>query len=138
MSDHGFSVAVYNRSKAVTEAFLAGPAAGLEIQGATELEEFVELLAKPRKIMLLIKAGDPVDEMIERVVPLLEPGDLVIDGGNSHFEDTCRRAAGLADRGIRFIGAGVSGGEEGARLGPSLMPGGDPGAWPSSARSSPP
>ena len=130
MSDHGFSVAVYNRSKAVTEAFLAGPAAGLEIRGAAELDEFVELLARPRKIILLIKAGGPVDEMIERLTPLLETGDLIIDGGNSHFEDTGRRVKELAAKGIRYIGSGVSGGEEGARRGPSLMPGGDPSAWP--------
>jgi 6-phosphogluconate dehydrogenase len=131
MNDHGYSVAVYNRSPGPLHEFLTGPAAGRDdIVGAKTLESFVENLAKPRKIMLLIKAGNPVDEMIAHLLPLLEPGDLVMDGGNSHFEDTVRRAKALGDQGIRFIGTGVSGGEEGARHGPSLMPGGDPAAWP--------
>jgi 6-phosphogluconate dehydrogenase len=130
MSDHGYAVAVYNRSSAVTDAFLAGAAAGREIRGAESLERFVKLLARPRKVILLIKAGEPVDDMIERLAVLLEPGDLIIDGGNSHFEDTVRRSRSLAERGLHFIGSGVSGGEEGARHGPSLMPGGDSGGWP--------
>ena len=129
MSDHGYSVAVYNRSGAATEEFLAGPASGRDIRGSSSLEGFVRLLAKPRKILLLVKAGEAVDEMIKRLVPLLEVGDLIIDGGNSFFEDTGRRAGELADRGILFIGSGISGGEEGARQGPSLMPGGDPAGW---------
>jgi 6-phosphogluconate dehydrogenase len=131
MNDHGFSVAVFNRSPAVTDAFLSGPAAGrATIVGAKKLEELVAALARPRKVMLLIKAGAAVDETIAQLAPLLAPGDLVIDGGNSYFEDTVRRSRELAAKGLRFIGTGVSGGEEGARHGPSLMPGGDPGAWP--------
>jgi 6-phosphogluconate dehydrogenase len=130
MSDQGYSVAVYNRSPKVAEDFLAGAAKGKEIHGSSTLEGFVRLLAQPRKVILLIKAGDPVDDMIERLSGLLEPGDLIIDGGNSFYEDTERRAAELAERGLLFIGTGVSGGEEGARRGPSLMPGGDRGAWP--------
>jgi 6-phosphogluconate dehydrogenase len=130
MSDQGYSVAVYNRSPKATEEFLSGPAKGRDIDGSSSLEGFVGLLGRPRKIMLLIKAGEPVDDMIGRLIPLLEPGDLVIDGGNSFFEDSERRAKELADQGILFIGSGVSGGEEGARHGPSLMPGGDKGAWP--------
>jgi 6-phosphogluconate dehydrogenase len=130
MSDHGYSVAVYNRSPEVAEAFVAGAAKGRDIRGARSLEDFVALLGRPRKIILLIKAGAPVDEMIARLSPLLEPGDLIIDAGNSHFEDTTRRGRELAGKGLRFIGSGISGGEEGARNGPSLMPGGDAGAWP--------
>jgi 6-phosphogluconate dehydrogenase len=130
ISDHGYSVAVYNRSADVTRTFLAGAAEGREIRGATSLEELVDLLAKPRKIILLIKAGQPVDDMIDRLLPLLDTGDIVIDGGNSHFEDTVRRSKALAAKGLHFIGSGVSGGEEGARHGPSLMPGGDAAAWP--------
>jgi 6-phosphogluconate dehydrogenase len=131
MNDHGFSVAVFNRSPAATDAFLAGPASGrATIIGAHKLEELVASLSRPRKVMLLIKAGAPVDEMIAQLVPLLAPGDLIIDGGNSFYEDTIRRAQDLAGKGLRFIGTGVSGGEEGARHGPSLMPGGDPEAWP--------
>jgi 6-phosphogluconate dehydrogenase len=130
MNDHGYSVVVYNRSPGPIKDFLGGPAAGRpDIPGARSLDEFVDSLAKPRKIMLLIKAGAPVDEMINRLVPLLEQGDVVIDGGNSHFEDTVRRVKALAARGLRFVGTGVSGGEEGARHGPSLMPGGDSAAW---------
>jgi 6-phosphogluconate dehydrogenase len=129
MSDHGYSVAVYNRSSAVTEEFLAGPASGRDIRGSASLEGFVRLLAKPRKVILLVKAGEAVDEMIKRLSPLLEVGDLIIDGGNSFFEDTGRRARELAAKGLLFVGTGVSGGEEGARNGPSLMPGGDPAGW---------
>jgi 6-phosphogluconate dehydrogenase len=130
MSDHGYSVAVYNRSPEVTEAFVSGAAKGRDIHGARSLEGFIELLERPRKIILLIKAGSPVDDMIARLVPLLESGDLIIDAGNSHFEDSSRRGRELAEKGLRFIGSGISGGEEGARNGPSLMPGGDAGAWP--------
>jgi 6-phosphogluconate dehydrogenase len=130
MSDQGYSVAVYNRSPKVTEEFLAGVAAGREIHGSSSLEGFVRLLARPRKIILLIKAGEPVDDMIGRLKSLLEPGDLIIDAGNSFYEDTGRRAKALAEEGLLFIGSGISGGEEGARHGPSLMPGGDHGAWP--------
>ncbi len=131
MNDHGYSVAVYNRSPGPLNEFLSGPAAGRkDIVGAHSLESFIGNLARPRKVMLLIKAGAPVDEMIGHLVPLLEPGDLIIDGGNSFFEDTVRRSKALSDQGIRFVGTGVSGGEEGARHGPSLMPGGDASAWP--------
>jgi 6-phosphogluconate dehydrogenase len=128
MSDHGYSVAVYNRSGSVTEEFL-DRAAGRDIQGSSSLEGFVKLIARPRKIILLIKAGEPVDDMIRRLEPLLDQGDLIIDGGNSFFEDSSRRARELAAKGLLFIGSGVSGGEEGARFGPSLMPGGDAAAW---------
>jgi 6-phosphogluconate dehydrogenase len=131
MNDHGFSVAVFNRSTSVTEDFVSGAAAGRPtILGAKTLEELVASLARPRKVMLLIKAGTAVDETIAKLAALLEPGDCVIDGGNSNFEDTVRRSKELAARGLLFVGSGVSGGEEGARHGPSLMPGGDPSAWP--------
>ena len=131
MNDHGYAVAVYNRTHAVTEQFLSGPAKGrTDIVGARSLEELVASLAKPRKVMLLIKAGSPVDEMLDRLLPLLEDGDVVIDGGNSYYEDTVRRAKSSGSRGILYVGMGVSGGEEGARNGPSLMPGGESAAWP--------
>ncbi len=131
MNDKGFSVAVYNRTTSKMEDFLAGPAKGREtIAGGKTLEEFVPLLAKPRKVMLMVKAGTVVDKFIDSIVPLLDEGDLVIDGGNSNFKDTIRRTKYLQDKGLLFIGTGVSGGEEGARNGPSLMPGGNPKAWP--------
>jgi 6-phosphogluconate dehydrogenase len=130
MNDHGFTVAAYNRSHSVTEEFLAGPAKGSRVIGCRTLEELVKELKRPRRVFLLVKAGKPVDAVIEQLVPLLEPGDIVIDGGNSHFPDSQRRYEALKDKGIRFIGTGVSGGEEGARRGPSIMPGGDPEAWP--------
>ncbi|MGO8695885.1 MAG: decarboxylating NADP(+)-dependent phosphogluconate dehydrogenase [Rectinemataceae bacterium] len=131
MNDHGYSVAVYNRTHAVTEQFLAGPAAGRsDIFGARSLEDLVSSLARPHKILLLIKAGAPVDEMLDRLLPLLDEGDILIDSGNSFFEDTVRRVKSCAARGMLFIGMGISGGEEGARNGPSLMPGGNETAWP--------
>ncbi len=131
MADHGYAVAVYNRTPSVTEEFLAGPARGnARIRGTHTLEELVGALAKPRRIMLLVKAGKAVDEVISSLAPLLEKGDLLIDGGNSHFPDTIRRASELEGRGLLYVGSGVSGGEEGARHGPSLMPGGSPAAWP--------
>jgi len=131
MNDHGFSVAVFNRSPEVTDQFLKCPAASRPgIVGAKSLEELVASLARPRRIMLLIKAGAAVDETIAKLLPFLEPGDCVIDGGNSNYLDTCRRAQELAGKGFLLVGSGVSGGEEGARHGPSLMPGGDPAAWP--------
>ena len=136
MNDRGRSVAVYNRSPQATRDFLAGPAATRRhgdgkpgIVGAETIEEFVALLDNPRTIMLLVKAGVAVDETIAKLLPHLEQGDLIIDGGNSFFVDTERRCQDLAAKGLSFIGTGVSGGEEGARHGPSLMPGGDPGAW---------
>jgi 6-phosphogluconate dehydrogenase len=104
--------------------------AGKSIIGAHSLKELCEKLKRPRRIMLLVKAGQAVDDFINALLPFLEPGDIIIDGGNSHFPDTNRRCRELAAKGIRFVGAGVSGGEEGARYGPSIMPGGNPEAWP--------
>jgi 6-phosphogluconate dehydrogenase len=130
MNDHGFTVAVYNRTTARVDEFLANEAKGTRVVGARSLEELVGHLKRPRRVMLLVKAGPPVDEFIARLVPLLEPGDIVIDGGNSNYHDSIRRAAALEAKGLLFVGTGVSGGEEGARHGPSLMPGGSPAAWP--------
>jgi 6-phosphogluconate dehydrogenase len=130
MADHGFTVAVHNRTTSVVDAFLAGPAKGMTIIGAHSLEELVALLKPPRRVMMLVKAGRPVDDFIEKLIPLLEPGDIIIDGGNSNYEDTMRRTAAVEAHGLLYIGAGVSGGEEGARHGPSIMPGGSPAAWP--------
>jgi 6-phosphogluconate dehydrogenase len=130
MASHGFRVAVFNRTTSKVDAFLAGRARGKPIVGAHSLSELVGTLARPRKIMIMVKAGAPVDEVIDELVPLLETGDILIDGGNSHFPDTTRRTRDLQAKGILFIGTGVSGGEEGALLGPSIMPGGNPAAWP--------
>ena len=130
MESKGFSVAVYNRTQERVTRFLEGRAKGKNIVGASSLEDLVEKLEKPRKVMLMIKAGKPVDEMIERLLPLLEEGDVIIDGGNSHFPDTIRRTAYVEEHGKLYIGTGVSGGEEGALKGPSMMPGGSPEAWP--------
>jgi len=130
MNDHGYKVAVYNRTVSKVDDFLNNEAKGTKIVGAHSLEELVKLLKKPRRIMLLVKAGAPVDEFIDLLVPLLEPGDIIIDGGNSFYEDTVRRYKALKEKNILFVGSGVSGGEEGARHGPSLMPGGAPEAWP--------
>ena len=130
MADHGFTVAVYNRTPAVTEAFLAGPAADAAIVPTTTLEELVAAVERPRRIMLMVKAGRPVDLVIGQLLPLLDEGDVLIDGGNSLFTDTARRVAEVEAHGVAFVGAGVSGGEEGARTGPSIMPGGSPHAWP--------
>ena len=130
MNDHGFTVAVYNRTTAVTETFMAGNAKDTRIIGTASLEELVSTLKRPRRVMLLVKAGGPVDAVIEQVLPYLEKGDIIIDGGNSNFHDTIRRTAYLESKGLLFVGSGVSGGEEGARFGPSLMPGGSPEAWP--------
>lgn len=130
MADHGFTVAVYNRTAERTREFIAGPAAGAAVIGTETLAELVSRLARPRRVMLMVKAGAPVDDMIRDLVPLLEPGDIIIDGGNSHYADSERRMTELAAAGLLFIGAGVSGGEEGARNGPSIMPGGSAEAWP--------
>jgi 6-phosphogluconate dehydrogenase len=130
MDDHGFTVAVFNRTTSVVDEFLAGSARGTKVIGAHSLEELVGLLKRPRRIMLMVKAGQPVDDFIEKLIPLLEPGDIIIDGGNSNYEDTTRRTAYLESKGLLYIGTGVSGGEEGARRGPSIMPGGSPAAWP--------
>lgn len=130
MNDHGFTVAVFNRTVSKVDAFLQGPAKGSKIIGAHSLEDFFKALKRPRRVMFLVKAGQPVDDMIAECLPFLEKGDIVIDGGNSNFHDTNRRAAELRAKGLLFVGSGISGGEEGARHGPSLMPGGDPAAWP--------
>jgi 6-phosphogluconate dehydrogenase len=129
MDDHGFTVVVHNRTTAKVDEFLANEAKGTKVVGAHSLVELVAKLKRPRRVMMLVKAGKAVDELIAQLVPLLEPGDIIIDGGNSHFPDTIRRAADLKAKGLLFVGSGVSGGEEGARRGPSLMPGGDKNAW---------
>ncbi len=130
MSDHGFGVAVYNRSPATTEAFAAGAARGRSIVPCYSLEELVATLRPPRRVMLMVRAGEPVDQLIGRLLPLLSPGDIIIDGGNSRFTDTNRRVEEVAAAGLHYLGCGISGGEEGARHGPSIMPGGDRAAWP--------
>ena len=130
MDDHGFTVAVFNRTEEKVDHFLANEAQGTNIIAAHSLEELIGALKKPRRVMLMVKAGPPVDGMIEKLTPLMEPGDIIIDGGNSHYPDSTRRTQELAERGLLFIGAGVSGGEIGARYGPSIMPGGSPEAWP--------
>ncbi|MER3554129.1 MAG: phosphogluconate dehydrogenase (NADP(+)-dependent, decarboxylating) [Meiothermus sp.] len=129
MASKGFTVSAYNRTTEKVKDFIGGRAAGKSIVGAYSLEEFVSQLERPRKAMLMIKAGSAVDAMIAQLVPLLEPGDIVIDGGNSHYADTTRRTRELAEKGLLFVGTGVSGGEEGALHGPSIMPGGNPAAW---------
>src|SRR5438309_2518198 len=129
MNDHGFTVVAFNRTVAKVDEFLGNEAKGSKVVGAHSLEEFARLLKKPRRVMLMIKAGKPVDEFIEHLLPLLEPGDIIIDGGNSLFEDTMRRTKYVESKGLLYIGTGVSGGEEGARHGPSIMPGGSPAAW---------
>ena len=131
MNDHGYSVAVFNRTTSKVDEFLADAAKGRPtIIGTHSLEELVASLSIPRKVMLMVKAGDVVDQFIEQLLPLLQPGDVIIDGGNSHYPDTTRRTRSLKEKGILYIGTGVSGGEEGARLGPSIMPGGNYQAWP--------
>jgi 6-phosphogluconate dehydrogenase len=130
MNDHGYVVCAFNRTTSKVDDFLANEAKGTRVIGAHSLEEMVSKLKKPRRVMMLVKAGKPVDEFIDLLIPLLEPGDIIIDGGNSFFEDTVRRYAECKAKGILFVGSGVSGGEEGARHGPSLMPGGAPEAWP--------
>ncbi|MDR0842066.1 MAG: decarboxylating NADP(+)-dependent phosphogluconate dehydrogenase [Acidobacteriota bacterium] len=135
MEDKGFTVAVYNRTvpgveESVVERFVAGRGKGGNFIGSTTIEDFVGTLAAPRRIMMMVKAGKPVDELIEQLLPLLSPGDILIDGGNSHFPDTIRRTKYLESKGLLFVGTGVSGGEEGALRGPSVMPGGSPDAWP--------
>jgi 6-phosphogluconate dehydrogenase len=130
INDHGYKVAVYNRTAEKTDAFLEGPARGTSIIGTHTLGDLAAALVRPRKVILMVRAGDPVDQFIEQLLPHLESGDIIIDGGNSRFTDTNRRYAELAEKGIRFVGSGISGGEEGARHGPSIMPGGDAEAWP--------
>jgi 6-phosphogluconate dehydrogenase len=130
MNDHGFTVVAFNRTVAKVDEFIANEAKGTNVIGAHSIEEMVKLLKRPRRVMLMVKAGAPVDEFIEHLLPLLEPGDIIIDGGNSLFEDTARRVKYVESKGLLYVGTGVSGGEEGARHGPSIMPGGSPAAWP--------
>ena len=130
MERHGFSVAVYSRTPESVTRFIEGAAKGKNILGTYSLESFVASLEKPRRILMMIKAGALVDQMIDKLLPLLEPGDILIDGGNSHFPDTIRRVRKVEETGMLYIGTGVSGGEEGALTGPSIMPGGSPAAWP--------
>jgi 6-phosphogluconate dehydrogenase len=130
MADHGFNVAAYNRTTSKVDEFLAGPARGTSVAGCYRLEELVQKLKRPRRVMMMVKAGDAVGQTISQLVPLLEKGDIIIDGGNSHFKDTERRIKELESQGILYLGTGISGGEEGARHGPSIMPGGSVDAWP--------
>ena len=130
MNDHGFKVAVFNRTVSKVDDFINDEAKGTQVVGGHSIEEFIGLLKRPRRVMLMVKAGDTVDQMIDHVLPHLEKGDIIIDGGNSLFTDSNRRTKALSEKGILFIGTGVSGGEEGARRGPSIMPGGNPAAWP--------
>ena len=148
MNDKGFTVVAYNRTTSKVDAFLANEAKGrsdttriwcqlilssylgTKVQGAHSVEEFVSKLKRPRKIILLVKAGSAVDDFIKQLEPYLEKGDIIIDGGNSHYPDSIRRTQELEAKGLLFVGSGVSGGEEGARYGPSLMPGGSTAAWP--------
>ena len=130
MNDHGYAVAVFNRTVSKVDDFVNNEAKGTKVQGAHSIEEFVGLLKRPRKVMIMVKAGDVVDQTIAHVLPFLEKGDIVIDGGNSLFTDSNRRTKELGEKGILYVGTGVSGGEEGARFGPSIMPGGNPEAWP--------
>lgn len=129
MNDHGFTVAVFNRTTSRVDDFLAGPAKNTRVIGTHDLKDFLQTLKRPRKVMLMVKAGAPVDELIQECLPYLEKGDILIDGGNSHYPDTERRVNALKGQGILFVGSGVSGGEEGARHGPSIMPGGNVEAW---------
>jgi 6-phosphogluconate dehydrogenase len=130
MTDHGFKVAVYNRTTSKVDEFLAHEAKGTPVEGAHSVAELCSKLKTPRRVMIMVKAGDVVDQTIDQIVPHLEKGDIIIDGGNSLFTDSNRRTKDLAEKGILFVGSGVSGGEEGARFGPSIMPGGNPAAWP--------
>lgn len=130
MDDHGFRVAVFNRTTSTVDEFLEGPAKNTQVIGTHSLEELVDSLATPRIVMLMVKAGDVVDQYIDKLIPLLSAGDIIVDGGNSLFTDTNRRTQYLQEKNINYIGTGVSGGEEGARHGPSIMPGGNKAAWP--------
>lgn len=130
MESKGFTVAVYNRTVEKVDHFIDGRGAGKKFIGAHSIEELCASLERPRKVMMLVKAGQPVDDFIELIIPHLEPGDIIIDGGNSHYPDTIRRTKYVESKGLLYIGTGVSGGEEGALLGPSMMPGGSPAAWP--------
>ncbi|MEA3334893.1 MAG: decarboxylating NADP(+)-dependent phosphogluconate dehydrogenase [Chloroflexota bacterium] len=129
MDDHGYTVAVFNRTVSKVDDFIDGNAKGSKVIGTHSIEELVSVLKRPRRVMLLVKAGPAVDAFIEKLIPHLEQGDIIIDGGNSNYNDTIRRAEYVESKGLRYIGTGVSGGEEGARFGPSIMPGGTPEAW---------
>ncbi|MDD5276566.1 MAG: decarboxylating NADP(+)-dependent phosphogluconate dehydrogenase [Methylovulum sp.] len=130
MDDHGFRVAVFNRTTSTVDEFIEGPAKNTQIIGTHSLEELVDKLESPRIVMLMVKAGEVVDQYIDKLIPLLSAGDIIVDGGNSLFTDTNRRTQYLQEKNINYIGTGVSGGEEGARHGPSIMPGGNKAAWP--------
>jgi 6-phosphogluconate dehydrogenase len=130
MADHGFNVAAYNRTTNKVDEFLAGPAKGKSIVGCYSPEELVQKLKSPRRVMMMVKAGEPVGQTIRQLAPLLEAGDIIIDGGNSYYKDTEQRIKELEQQGILYLGTGISGGEEGARFGPSIMPGGAADAWP--------
>src|ERR1700683_97928 len=130
MNNHGYKVAVFNRTVSKVDDFLANEAKGTQVVGAHSIEEMCGLLKTPRRVMIMVKAGEVVDQTNEHVLPYLEKGDILIDGGNSLYTDSTRRTKDLAAKGILFIGTGVSGGEEGARFGPSIMPGGNKEAWP--------
>jgi len=130
LNDKGFRVAVYNRTTSKVDDFLAGPAKDTQVIGTHSAQELVNSLERPRRVMLMVQAGEAVDKTIEALLPHLETGDIIIDGGNSLYTDSTRRTRSLAEQGVLFLGAGVSGGEEGARHGPSIMPGGNPDAWP--------
>lgn len=130
MESKGFTVAVYNRTVEKVDSFVAGRGAGKKFIGAHSIKDLCASLERPRKVMMLVKAGQPVDDFIEQIIPHLEAGDIIIDGGNSHYPDTIRRTKYVESKGLLYIGTGVSGGEEGALKGPSMMPGGSPAAWP--------
>jgi 6-phosphogluconate dehydrogenase len=130
MNDHGFTVAAFNRTTSKVDDFLAGEAKGTQVIGTHSIEEMVAKLKRPCRVMLMVKAGEAVDATIKQLLPHLDPGDIIIDGGNSLFTDTARRVKEAKAKGLLYVGAGVSGGEEGARHGPSIMPGGSPAAWP--------
>ena len=130
MESKGFHVSVFNRTVEKVDKFINGRGKGKNFYGAHSLEDLVASLKTPRRVFLMVKAGQPVDDFIEKLIPLLDPGDIIIDGGNSHFPDTARRTAYVESKGLLYIGTGVSGGEEGALNGPSMMPGGSPAAWP--------
>jgi 6-phosphogluconate dehydrogenase len=130
MESRGFTVACFNRTTSKVDDFVNGRAKGKKIVGTHSLEDLVKALKRPRKVMMMVKAGKAVDDLIAQLLPLLEPGDILIDGGNTHYPDTMRRAALVESKGLLYVGTGVSGGEEGALTGPSIMPGGSPAAWP--------
>jgi 6-phosphogluconate dehydrogenase len=130
MNDHGYTIVAFNRTVSKVDEFLGREAKGSNVIGARSIAEMCQLLKRPRRVMMLVKAGSAVDEFIAQIIPHLEPGDIIIDGGNSLYQDSARRYKELQEKGFLYIGTGVSGGEEGARRGPSIMPGGSPAAWP--------